>query len=171
MAEEMLTLMADLDEGSQQLMGEWYEKLKAKGFTGVQTPNLPFHISLGCFSLDKESEVINEMKELAERFPAIPVNISHIGLFAGGKVLYAAPDMNPADLLELRKAIKTETNEQFLWTPHATILIDEAETVQKALPVLVENFRPFMGKVTRLHLCAFWPTREILTLDLGSRDL
>lgn len=171
MAEEMLTLMADLDDGSQQLMGEWYEKLKEKGFTGVQTPNLPFHISLGCFSLDKESEVINEMKVLADSFPAIPVNISHIGLFAGGKVLYAAPDMNPADLLELRKAIKTETDEQFLWSPHATILIDEAETVQKALPVLVENFRPFMGKVTRLHLCAFWPTREILTLDLGSRDL
>ncbi len=167
MAEEFLTLMADLDDESQQTMGEWYKQLQDAGFNGVQTPNLPFHISLGCFSLDKEAEVVNEMNELAKQFSEIPVHISHIGLFAGGKVLYASPDMNPADLLSLRQAIKTETSEKFPWAPHATIIIDEAETIQKALPILVEHFRPFMGKVTRLHLCAFWPTREIAAVSLN----
>ena len=166
MAEEFLTLMADLDDESQQIMGEWYKKLQDKGFNGVQTPNLPFHISLGCFSLDKEAEVVHEMNELAGQFSEIPVHISHIGLFAGGKVLYAAPDMNPADLLSLRQAIKTENCDKFPWTPHATIIIDEAETIQRALPILVEHFRPFRGKVTRLHLCAFWPTREIAAVSL-----
>ena len=42
MAEEFLTLMADLDDESQRIMSGWYEKLKAEGFTGVQTPGLPF---------------------------------------------------------------------------------------------------------------------------------
>ena len=98
MAEEFLTLMADLDDESQRIMSGWYAKLKDEGFTGVQTPDLPFHISLGCFSLEKESDVVNEMKALAERFSTVPVHISHIGLFAGGKVLFAAPDMNPAGL-------------------------------------------------------------------------
>ena len=158
--------MADLDEDSQILMGGWYEKLQAEGFNGVQTPGLPFHISLATFSLEREAEVVDEMKRLSKQFSSIPVHFSHIGLFAGGKVLFAAPDMNPAGLLELRQAIKTETQEKFPWTPHATILIDEAETVQKALPVLVKDFRPFMGKITRLHLCAFWPTREIATVYL-----
>lgn len=166
MAEEILVLMADLDEDSQILMGGWYEKLQAEGFNGVQTPGLPFHISLATFSLEREAEVVDEMKRLSKQFSSIPVHFSHIGLFAGGKVLFAAPDMNPAGLLELRQAIKTETQEKFPWTPHATILIDEAETVQKALPVLVKDFRPFMGKITRLHLCAFWPTREIATVYL-----
>ncbi|MBR5419723.1 MAG: 2'-5' RNA ligase family protein [Lachnospiraceae bacterium] len=167
MAEEFLTLMADLDEESQHIMSGWYEKLKAEGFIGEQTPNLPFHISLACFSLDKEPEVVNEMKELAKRFSIVPVHISHIGLFAGGRVLYAAPDMNPADLLSLRQAIKTEKRERFPWTPHSTIIMDDVETVQKALPILVEHFHPFMGKITRLHLCAFWPTREIASISLG----
>ncbi|MCR5684768.1 MAG: 2'-5' RNA ligase family protein [Lachnospiraceae bacterium] len=166
MAEEFLTLMADLDDNSQRIMSDWYEKLKSEGFIGQQTPDLPFHISLACFSLDKEAEVVNEMNELAGQFSEIPVHISHIGLFAGGKVLYAAPDMNPADLLGLRQAIKTENNDKFPWTPHATIIIDEAETIQKALPILVEHFRPFMGKITKLHLCAFWPTREIASVSL-----
>lgn len=167
MAEEFLMLMADLDDESQKIMGGWYEKLQAEGFKGVQTPGLPYHVSLACFALDKEQDVVEEMKELAAKFTPIPVHISHIGLFVGGKVLYAAPDMNPAGLLELRHAVKTETQETFPWTPHATIIIDEAETIQKAIPVLVEHFQPFMGKITRLHLCAFWPTREIATVYLG----
>lgn len=167
MAEEILVLMADLDDESQRIMGGWYEKLKDEGFVGKQTPNLPFHISLGVFALDKEAEVVSEMKVLAERFTEIPVHFSHIGMFAGGNVLFAAPDMNPAELLGLRQAIKTDTQEKFPWTPHATVLIDEPETVQKALPLFVEKFKPFMGKVTKLHLCAFWPTREIATVNLG----
>ncbi|MBO4900457.1 MAG: 2'-5' RNA ligase family protein [Lachnospiraceae bacterium] len=167
MAEEFLTLMADFDDESQQILSGWYEKLKGAGFTGIQTPNLPFHISMGCFSLDKEDAVVDEMKKLAAGFSTVPVHISHIGLFAGGKVLFAAPDMNPPDLLDLRRAIQTETQENHPWTPHCTILIDEPEVVQKALPILVENFRPFRGRITKLHLCAFWPTREIATIYLS----
>ena len=166
MAEEILMLMADLDDESQRIMDGWYEKLKAEGFVGKQTPNLPYHISLAGFSLDKEAEAVNEMRELAKRFKAIPVHISHIGLFAGGNVLYAAPDMNPADLLSLRQAVKTETDEKYPWTPHATIFIDEPQIVQKALPVLLDSFHPFMGKITKLQLCAFWPTREIAAINL-----
>ena len=166
MAEAFLTLMADLDDTSQRILRAWYRKLRDAGFTGVQTPDLPFHISLASFSLDRELEAVEEMKELAARFSALPVHISHIGLFAGGRVLYAAPDMNPADLLALRRAIRTETQDRFPWTPHATIMIDEPETIRQALPILEEQFQPFMGRITRLHLCAFWPTREICTVSL-----
>ena len=166
MAEEFLTLMADLDDESQRILSGWYDKLRSKGFNGVQTPGLPFHISLACFSLDKEKEAVREMRELANLFSEIPVHISHIGLFAGGQVLYAAPDMNPSDLLKVRQAIKTETNEKYPWTPHCTIMIDDAAIVQKALPVVLEDFHPFMCKITKLHLCAFWPTREIATVSL-----
>ena len=166
MSEEFLTIMADLDDESQQILGGWYDKLRNAGFVGVQTQGLPFHVSMGCFSLDKEATVVKEMEALAKQFSAIPIHVSHIGLFAGGKVLYAAPDMNPADLLNLRKEIKTATQETFPWTPHVTILMDEKETIQKALPILLDCFHPFMGRITKLHLCAFWPTREIATVYL-----
>lgn len=166
MAEQFLTLMADLDEESQARMSGWYEKLKEAGFVGAQTPGLAFHISMGTFALEKEQEVVSEMKRLAKEFGPIPVHISHIGVFPGGKVLYGAPDMNPAGLLHLREAISVETRENFPWTPHATILIDEKEIICKAFPILVDSFQPFLGKITRLHLCAFWPTREICTIDL-----
>lgn len=93
MAEQFLTLMADLDEESQARMNEWYQRL--------------------------------------------------------------------------REACKPLTPEKHPWTPHVTILIDEPETIHAALPFFVKSFVPFVGTITRLHLCAFWPTREIMTEKLS----
>ena len=170
MAEQFLTLMADLDDESQKLMAGWYDELKAAGYIGTQTPGLPYHISLAAFSLEKEVEITAEMKKIADEYAQIPIHISHVGIFEGGNVLFAAPDMNPSDLLSLRKAIRTETNDKYPWTPHCTILIDEPIIIQKAVPVLMKSFQSFYGKITKLHLCAFWPTREIATLELKETD-
>ncbi len=165
MAEQFLTLMADLDDDSQAIMSEWYNTLKEAGFTGTQTPGLPYHISLATFPLEKEQEAVALMQKVAAEFGPVQVHISHIGMFAGGKVLFGAPDMSP-ELTALHEACAKETMQQYPWTPHATILIDEPETVCAALRVLVKSFYPFAGKITRLHLCAFWPTREIATVEL-----
>ena len=169
MAEEFLCLMADLDEESQVRMAEWYAALREAGFTGRQTPGLPYHISLSTFPLCEEREAVRRMNTACARFPAFPVHISHIGLFAGGQVLFGAPERNRA-LDELRGVCEPTPDPSRPWTPHATILIDEPETVCAALPVLVRVFRPFVGTVARLHLCAFWPTREIASAKLRTES-
>ena len=170
MAEQFIVLMADLDDEAQQHMAGWYEKLTEAGFTGKQTPGLPYHISLATFPLDMEKKAIGITRKAAAEFAPLPVHMSHIGLFQGGKVLFAAPDMNPPDLYELRKAVVPGVPEQYPWTPHCTLILDEPETVQHALPVATACFTAFRARITRLHLCAFWPTREILHLDLkGNR--
>ena len=167
MAEQFLTLMADLDDESQKLMSGWYAELQKYGFNGTQTQGLPIHISLAAYSLDKEAEVISLVHGLGDNFSKIPVYISHIGVFPGGNVLFGAPDMSP-ELLELHSAsLKLESLQKFIWTPHATMIIDEPETIANALPIWAKSFVPFFGKIVRLHLCAFWPTREILTIELG----
>ena len=166
MAESFITLMADLDDHSQEIMTGWYKNLQDVGFMGTQTPGLPFHISLATFSLDEEKAAVEEMYRLGEAFTSIPVHISHIGMFAGGRVLFGAPDMNPAGLLELHDAIMINKQDDRPWTPHVTILIDEPEIVHDALRTLTKSFHPFMAQITRLHLCAFWPTREIAAVRL-----
>ena len=165
MAESFITLMADLDDDSQKIMTGWYKELKAAGLTGTQTPGLPFHISLATFALDQEKAAIEEMQRLGKMFSSVPVHISHIGVFAGGRVLFGAPDMNPSGLLQLHDAIMTKTIDERPWTPHVTILIDEPENVESALQILIRSFYPFVARITKLHLCAFWPTREIATVE------
>ncbi len=168
MAEQFLTLMADFDDNTQREMEKWYASLKDAGFTGTQTPNLPYHISLGVFPLDKEQYAIGIMEKAAKEFSLFPVHLSHIGIFAPGKVLFAAPERN-AQLDALHEATDVFPNPNRPWTPHATIVIDETENIVKAIPVLLQSFHPILGAVTRLHLCAFWPKREIGAIELSGK--
>ncbi len=160
MAEQFLTLMADFDVNTQKEMSAWYGSLKALGFTGTQTPGLPYHISLGTFPLSEEKKAVEIMEKAAKEFAPFQVHVSHIGVFAPGKVLFAAPERN-ARLDAIHDVCDVFPNPVRPWTPHATILIDESETICKALPELLKSFHPILASVTRLHLCAFWPKREI----------
>ena len=160
MAEQFLTLMADLDDEAQARLSGWYHSLQEAGFTGVQTPGLPYHISLSTFPLNREEEAVGIARKAAASFAQVPVHISHIGMFAGGKILFAAPEKD-AELTALQEACRSDAPQQFPWTPHTTLLMDEADTVYAALPMIVKSFAPFTARIVRLHLCAFWPTREI----------
>ena len=168
MAEQFLTLMADLDDEAQARMSGWYHSLQEAGFTGVQTPGLPYHISLSTFPPDREMEAAEIARKAVVEFAPVPVHLSHIGLFAGGKVLFAAPEKD-AELAALQEACRSGALQQYPWTPHATVLIDEPETVFAAIPVFVKSFVPFTARITRLHLCAFWPTREIGSFNLEGK--
>ena len=63
MAEQFLTLMADFDDDSQTIMSAWYNSLIQAGFSGTQTTNLPFHISMASFQLEKEQEAAELTKK------------------------------------------------------------------------------------------------------------
>lgn len=164
MAEEFLTLMAELDSDSQARLSAWYERLKEAGFTGTQTPGLPFHISLATFPLEKEREAAELTKQAGEAFSRTPVQISHMGLFAGGRVLFCGPERNPR--MDALHAACEKYPQKYPWTPHVTLLIDEPDTVCAALPVLVKHFTPFAASIAKLRLCAFWPVREIANAPL-----
>ena len=167
MAEKFLTLMADLDEAAQKRMDAWYQALREAGFTGVQTPGLPYHISLATYKLEDEEKAAEIAKKAAAAFAPVPVHMSHVGIFAPGKVLFCAPERS-ARLDALQSACEIAPPDR-PWTPHATLLIDEMETVAAAVPVLLREFGPMMAAITRLHLCAFWPTREILSVPLTGK--
>jgi 2'-5' RNA ligase len=142
--------------------------LKEAGFIGKQTPGLPYHISLAAFPLEKEQEAIDITRKAGAEFSPVPVHISHMGLFAGGRVLFCAPERNPR--LDALHAACEKYPQKYPWTPHVTVLIDEPDAVCAALPVLVKSFSPFVGTVSRLHLCAFWPAREIASAELNGEQ-
>ncbi len=165
MAEQFLTLMADLDEDTQSVMSAWYGRMKNAGFTGTQTPGLPYHISLSTFPPEWERRAVERMEIAAGNFPPLQVQISHIGIFAPGKVLFGGIERG-AELERLHDACEMNPAQRPLWTPHVTVLIDEPAVVLSALPLFLESFHPLSARITRLHLCAFWPTREIASAEL-----
>ena len=169
MAETFLTLMADYDTASQFRMDAWTGAIRRAGFTGTQTPGLEHHISLATFALEEEARAVALTRRIAAEFAPVEVSVSHVGLFAGARVLFAAPEVNPA-LSALQRACGGERPlNGHPWSPHTTMLIDTPENIVAALPALMEKFEPFRGRLTHLHLCAFWPTREILRVPLTGK--
>ncbi len=112
MAEQFLTLMADLDNEAQARLSGWYQSLQEAGFTGVQTPGLPYHISLSTFPPDHEKEAAEIARKVAAEYAPVPVHLSHIGMFAGGKVLFAAPEKD-AELAALQEACRSGAPQQY----------------------------------------------------------
>lgn len=169
MAEEFLCLMAEYSEEDQEKIAVWYDALQKAGFQGKQTPNLKHHISIGTFPLDKEEEAKERMQRMAAEYAPVQAAIRHVGVMPGGSVLFAAPDMTE-ELIALQCATGCEKVNGFDWLPHTTMLIDEPEVIGRALPELMKHFVPIPATIDRLELCAFWPTRHILTVELkGSK--
>lgn len=169
MAEAFLTIMAEYREEDQQKISVWRDALVNSGFIGSQTPGLRHHISLATWPLEKEAEAIETIKRAGERFAPVDAAIRHIGVLPGGKVLAAAPDLSPA-LTALQQACGDRMVHGYPWLPHTTLLIDETETLAAALPILMKHFVPLPAKVDRLRLCAFWPTREIVAVELKGEE-
>ncbi len=162
MENKFLCLMAGYDDETEAHLAGIQQKLYAAGLTGQHTKNIPQHITLQTYPTDREEQLKQLLPKIAAEAAAFDVCFSHIGIFTGGKVLFIAPDKD-ADLIGL----KEKFGPSFDWTPHTTMLIDEQERIQKALPMVVEGFSSFNGRVTCLHLYEFWPTRHILTVPLG----
>ena len=161
MENRFLCLMAGYDDDTENKLAGIQKKLYAAGLTGQHTKDIPQHITLQTYSCEQEAEVVQLIRRVATETDPFDVCFSHIGIFTGGKVLFIAPDKD-TDLI----ALKEKFGPSFSWAPHTTMLIDEPENIQQALPMVVNEFSSFWGKVTTLHLYEFWPTRHILTVDL-----
>jgi len=161
MADKALYILAGYDDMTEEHLSSIQNRLYDEGFIGTHTKNIPQHITLGSFPTEKEQELICDLKRLSKTVAPFEITFNHVGIFGGARVLFIAPDSSEK-LLCLKKHFGSAYN----WTPHTTMLIDAPDTIYKALPVVMENFSAFSGKVTALHLYEFFPTRHILSVTL-----
>jgi 2'-5' RNA ligase len=159
MKDRFLCVMAQFDKATEEKLSSIYKTLFEAGFVGNQTPNLPYHITLGTFELEKESELKELVNKVGSNTPKLQISFDHIGLF-GREVLFVAPSVSH-DILNLQTEFKDNYANDLNWSPHITIIIDKQEVIQKAIPIVTENFSPFSGYIESISLYEFWPTRFI----------
>jgi 2'-5' RNA ligase len=160
MKDKFLCVMAQYDKETELKLKEIQRVLSNNGFIGKQTPNLPNHISLGSFDVSQEEIIKEKIKTVSEQFYSFDIKLNNIGLF-GLDVLFISPSVNH-ELLNLQQFFNSNYADGFGWTAHTTLLIDEQETILKALPYVKDNFRSFNGRIESISLYEFWPTRFIL---------
>lgn len=161
---KLLCVMAGYDDDTENYLSEIQKKLYEQGFCGTHTKNIPQHITLGTFDIEKEEELVNLLNSIAQKINSFDITFNHIGIFNGSKALFIAPDTSK-NLIELKEMFEDSSN----WTPHTTMLIDEPEVIFKAMPVVLDNFKSFKGKVESIHLYEFWPANNILSVELNSK--
>lgn len=165
MSKKFLCLIATFDEETSKGMKEIEHILNEVGILGKQTPNLPHHITLAYFDICREDEIKQLLQDVCAKTKSFDLDFNHVGLF-GLNVMFLAPDVN-YELLELHKAFDKDCIKNSKgWTAHATILIDEAEIIQKSLPLVTQNFQQLNARVESVSLYEFFPTRFIAEYNL-----
>lgn len=157
---KFLCVMAQYDEETEQKLKKIQKILLDNGFKGKQTPNLPNHITLGTFEISEEEILKEKIKRVSNNFQSFDIKLNNIGLF-GLDVLFIAPLVSH-ELLSLQQYFSSKYADDLDWTAHTTMLIESSDVIQRALPLLAENFKGFRGRIESISLYEFWPTRFII---------
>lgn len=157
---KFLYVMAHFDVATENKFKKLQSLLISNGFIGKQVSDFPHHVTLGSFEIDKEYDLVHKLKRICKITKKIPVAFNNIGLF-GMKVLFISPSVS-YELLDLHKEFDSDSANSFNWVPHVTILIDEQDNIQKALPIVSENFSTFNGYIESISIYEFYPSRFVL---------
>ena len=160
MQNKALYILAQFDEETQNILTDYYNILCQNGFIGNQTKDIPYHFTLGSCDVGCEEQLIDMLDEVCSNTNYIDISLSYIGLF-GQNVLFIAPSMN-FELLNLQQSFFTDGScGCHKWVAHATLLLDEPETILKAIPIITDKFKPFKARIESVGLYEFFPARFI----------
>lgn len=168
MEDKRIYLLAQFDESTNQTLTAIYEKLLQAGLNGEQTKAIPYHFTLGSFELEHEPQILERAQNVCVKTKAIDIGLTHIGLF-GLRVLFFAPSVS-IELLNLYQDLvpDAEINSCHNWVPHATILIDDPNNIQTAIPIVAQSFSSFVAKISSIGVYEFFPKKFIAEYNLSS---
>ena len=162
---KFLYLLAELDNNSQIIFKEYEKIITENGFIGNQTKDIPYHITLCSYPLDKENDLKKLLENISKKYKEIKITFSSIGLF-GLKVLFVNPDLNKK-LIGLYNDVKAGglCKDEDL-AAHCTLLIDEPENIIKIIPKITEKFNKINGRIKYISLYEFFPAKLIKRIEL-----
>lgn len=173
MEENYLSALALFDEQSTERIA----RLKATLCEfGVACDLLPPHITLGAYVGLPPAPLIEWTGQFARARQWLPVQFNHIGLF-GEKVCFVAPRVDEG-LLALHRDFHEKFDENSgevgynytlrsnNWTPHCTLYLGEVTDTRRVLPVMLQNFAPFSGFVSRIAVGQSVPIEQLAVFDM-----
>lgn len=159
---KFLTVMACLDEKSQQVLSSLQNKLIQNGLA-VNTSEVLFHVSLGSFPTSELNNVLQTMEQVSQLFEKFTLTLTYS--YFNNRVLFLQPE-NSDKLLTLHKRFDCNYADGFPWHAHVTLLIGEEEQVCKAKSILGDLPEPIPVTVTSLLVGEFFPTKLIKSCPL-----
>lgn len=164
---KFLTVFAVYDEETQAILKEYQDSVINATYSGTQTMNIPFHITLGSFQVEHEKELIDRIKLACSENFEFDINLSRVGHF-NNKVLFIEPEYTE-QLMNLHALFDNNYPYGFPYHAHTTIFCGEEQQVIKAKVILTELFESRQAKIVGIQMGEFFPTRMIVVRDLQKR--
>lgn len=157
---KFLTVYALLDDESQEVFEGYRKILLQKGIVGTQTNDIPYHISLGSYPVEKREELMEQVQTVCAQMSAFRVSLTHLADF-GNCVLFAEPKICP-EILNLRSLFENDYPKVFPYHPHVTILQDSVPHVLLAKELLLPVYQKREAAIVGIELGEFFPAERII---------
>ena len=164
MKNKFLAVYATLDNITQTKLSNFQQLLAENNLFGMQTSDIPYHITLGSFPIHMKSELENLIKKESTLLSSFDINLVKINHFKN-KVIFIEPQIND-QLLNLQKIFNGNYADNYDWTPHITLFCDKWLKCKKVKKLIENNFFPFTATITSIQLAEFFPTKIILNQPL-----
>ena len=161
---KFLTVFAVYDDDTQAILKEYQDSVINATYSGTQTMNIPFHVTLGSFPIEHEKELIDRIKLACNENFEFDINLSRVGHF-NNKVLFIEPEYTE-QLMNLHALFDNNYPYGFPYHAHTTIFCGEEQQVIKAKAILTELFESRQAKIVGIQMGEFFPTRMIVARDL-----
>lgn len=158
---KFLTVFAVFDEETQKKLKYYQDQVLSLGYKGIQTMDIPFHISLGTYSVLEEEKLKEKIHEACKENKSFEIKLNNVNRF-NYRVLFIEPKLNE-ELLNLHTIFDNDyLNNPWAWSPHATIFMGEEGQVKEAEQRLTQIFKPINAKIVGIQIGEFFPTRMII---------
>lgn len=160
--EKFITVMAVLDDRTQQLLQQLQNDLEQRYGTDTKTKDIPYHITLGSYPVEQTDEIVSRITAVAERSRSFSVKLNGLGHF-GNTVRYIDPEIN-----EPLKALHMYFDSDYAngysdWVPHITVYrhnepaeIELSEQISEKLEQLKN------ATIIGIELGEFFPAKKII---------
>ena len=160
---KFLTVMAVFDDQTQKTLARIQSCIIEQVGEGTQTRGIPFHLTLGSYPTNMQTETVERIKRVASKCKPFDIMLSEYNTF-GDKVLFLEPNL-PWELLNLRKSFECDYANGFEWVPHATLFCGEITEVQKVRSLLPELVEPICARIVGIELGEFFPPKKIIRIN------
>lgn len=146
------------------------------GNTFMTDGRIPPHITLLAFEMQNEKRAIELLNDNISKLRSKQLYFASVGAFKG-QVLYAEPVLNEylhnmsLDLYNIYKDVPdirfSPYYKPFGWIPHVSIgkHLDNTQ-MEEAFRIVLKQFAPFEGSVTRIGIAKTNPHRDIKVYSL-----
>lgn len=159
--EKFITVMAVLDDRTQEIMERMAKDMQQQYGPDVKTKGIPYHISLGSYAPEDKELIVERIKQVAKETKPFEIKLLGLNHF-GNKVRFLEPEFSD-DLMKLHLHFDSDyANGYSGWAPHATVYVHEEPQeieVSKKLEEKLTLVKTAM--VVGIELGEFFPAKFI----------